>query len=155
MGSSVTHRWSLCRGRLSSRHEAVPMTQRLRFRGQIAGVGSTSGVRVVVGRWSRTHLGSFGDAMVETREGHRVLIAPSHAVADFICAAYEFDEVRVEPVTVGDSPGQPAQWQVQSSSLDLTLRVGGRMPLGRLLRLVPAPVAASPAWATVVDPVAG
>ena len=28
------------------------------------------------------------------------------------------------------------------------------MPLGRLLRLVPGRVAASPAWATLVDPVA-
>ena len=28
------------------------------------------------------------------------------------------------------------------------------MPLGRLLRLVPRPLAESPAWATVVDPVA-
>lgn len=126
------------------------MTQRLRFRGQIAGVGSSSGVRVVVGRWSDTHLGSFGDAMVETREGHRVLIAPSHGVAEFICATYEFDEVRVEPIAIKYQPGQ---WNVESVSLDLTFTVGSRMPLGRLLRLVPQRLAASPAWSTVVDPI--
>lgn len=127
------------------------MTQRLRFRGQIAGVGSTSGVRAVVGRWSDTHLGSFGDAMVETREGHRVLIAPSHDVAEFICATYDFDEVRVGPVTV---EYQPRRWHVESASLDLTITVGSLMLLGRLLRLVPPRLAASPAWSTVVDPIA-
>lgn len=132
----------------------MPVTQRLRFHGQIAGVGSTSGVRVVVGRWSDTHLGSFGDAMVETREGRRVLIAPNDDVAEFICATYQFDEVRVEPIMVGDQSGGPGRWRVQSASLDLAFSVGRRSPLGRLLQLVPPRVAASPAWATVVDPVA-
>ena len=127
------------------------MTQRRRFHGQIAGVGSTSGVRVVVGRWADTHLGPFGDAMVETAGGHRVLVAPSEAVAEFICATYDFDEFRIEAITIG---GPPGQWRVESESLDLRVGVGGRMPLGRLLRLVPARVAASPAWATAIDPVA-
>ncbi|MDN5776759.1 MAG: hypothetical protein L0H96_07610 [Humibacillus sp.] len=126
------------------------MSQRWRFRGQIAGVGSTSGVRVVVGRWADTHLGPFGDAMVETPDSHRVLVAPTEAVAEFICATYEFDEVRLEPITVSGSPGQ---WRVESQSLVLRIGVGGRMPLGLLLRLVPARVAASPAWATAIDPV--
>ena len=40
------------------------MVSAQRFHGQIAGVGSTSGVRVVVGSWQRTPLGTFGDAMV-------------------------------------------------------------------------------------------
>ena len=122
-----------------------------RFHGQIAGVGSTSGVRVVVGSWLRTPLGSFGDAMVETSDGHRVLVAPTPQVAAFIEATYAFDEVRLEPITV--RPG-PDHWQVSSPSLSLDLTVGGRMPLGRLLQAVPARVAASPRWATVVDPVA-
>ena len=42
---------------------------RRRFSGRIAGVGSTSGVRVVVGHWFETPYGEFGDAMVETAEG--------------------------------------------------------------------------------------
>ncbi|GAA2741220.1 hypothetical protein GCM10009868_06540 [Terrabacter aerolatus] len=122
-----------------------------RFHGQIAGVGSASGVRIVVGSWERTPLGSFGDAMVETADGHRVLLAPTPEVAAFIEATYVFDEVRLEPVTV--SSGR-YRWHVESPSLVLDLTVGARMPLGRLLRTVPARVASSPAWATVVDPVA-
>lgn len=122
-----------------------------RFHGQIAGVGSTSGVRVVVGSWERTPLGSFGDAMVETADGHRVLVAPSPEVAAFIEATYAFDEVRLEPITV---TSRPSGWHVESASLTLDLTVGGRMPLGRLLRLVPSRVATSPAWASAVDPVA-
>ncbi|GAA2148653.1 hypothetical protein FHX52_2834 [Humibacillus xanthopallidus] len=122
-----------------------------RFHGQIAGVGSDSGTRVVVGSWHRTPLGSFGDAMVETASGHRVLVAPSREVADFIEATYAFDEVRLEPVTVNSGEGR---WHVESPSLVLDLTVGGRMPLGRLLRLVPSRVATSRAWACVVDPFA-
>lgn len=122
-----------------------------RFDGQIAGVGSASGVRVVVGSWRDTPLGSFGDAMVETASGHRVLVAPSRPVAEFIGATYAFDEVRLEPVTVTSGPDR---WSVDSASLTLDLTVGARMPLGRLLQVVPAHLAASPAWATLVDPVA-
>jgi hypothetical protein len=122
-----------------------------RFHGQIAGVGSTSGVRVVVGSWQRTPLGSFGDAMVETEGGHRVLVAPSPEVAAFIEATYVFDEVRLEPIAV--TSGR-SRWHVESPSLSLDLTVGGRLPLGRVLRAVPVRVASSPAWATAVDPVA-
>jgi hypothetical protein len=122
-----------------------------RFHGQIAGVGSASGVRVVVGSWQRTPLGSFGDAMVETAGGHRVLVAPSPEVAAFIEATYVFDEVRLEPIAV--TSGR-SRWHVASPSLSLDLTVGGRLPLGRVLRAVPVRVASSPAWATAVDPVA-
>lgn len=127
------------------------MRERLRFHGRIAGVGSTSGVRVVVGRWADTHLGAFGDAMVETADGHRVLLAPTAAVAEFICATYEFDEVRVEPFTI---TGPLRRWRVDATSLQLTIEVGERPGLGRLLRLVPRAVASSPTWATVIDPAA-
>jgi hypothetical protein len=43
---------------------------------------------------------------------------------------------------------------VRSPTLELDLVVGPRTGLGRLLRLVPGPVAASPAFATMADPVA-
>jgi hypothetical protein len=89
--------------------------------------------------------------MVETADGHRVLVAPSCAVAAFIEATYTFDEVRLEPITV--TSGRES-WHVESPSLLLDLTVGGRMPLGRLLRAVPPRVASSPVWATAVDPVA-
>jgi hypothetical protein len=120
---------------------------RSRFRGHIAGVGSTSGVRLVVGRWAESPLGSFADVMVETAAGHRVLLAPSDDVAEFVRATYTFDEVRIEDVTVDG-------WRVRSPSVSMDLVVGGRTALGRLLRLVPGRVAESPAWCTVTDPVA-
>lgn len=123
---------------------------RQRFEGRIAGVGSTSGVRVVVGRWERSPMGAFADAMVATAEGRRILLAPSREVADFVAATYSFDEVRIEPFDVtGD-----ATWQVRSPSLTLVLAVGRRTWLGRLLRLVPRRLGTSPAWCTVTDPVA-
>ena len=127
------------------------MGARQRFRGRIAGVGSSSGVRVVVGRWRESPFGAFGDAMVERADGHRVLIAPTADVAALVSSTYVFDEVRVEPFTVVDTG---VEWVVESASLDLRLAVGGRMPLGHLLRLVPRPLAESPAWATALDPVA-
>ena len=130
---------------------------RQRFRGRIAGVGSTSGVRVVVGWWHESPFGPFADAMVERADGHRVLLAPSEQVRDLVSGTYLFDEARVEPVEVGAGPGgsgQRSSWRVSSPSLDVRLEVGGRMPLGRVLRLVPGALAESPAWATVVDPVA-
>lgn len=116
---------------------------RLRFAGRIAGAGSTSGTRVVVGRWSASPFGEFADAMVETASGHRVLVAPTHEVADFVATTYVFDEIRVEPVTVEDLPDG---WRLTSRSLHLDLRFGPRTGLGRLLRIVPEPVATHPAW---------
>jgi hypothetical protein len=122
---------------------------RHRFVGAIAGIGSTSGVRVVVGRWRESPFGAFADAMVETASGHRVLVAPTREVADYIAATYSFDETRVEDVAVS---GPDAVWRVTSRSLTLTLGVGDRTFLGRLLALVPAPVATHPAWASAADP---
>ena len=127
--------------------------ERQRFRGAIAGVGSTSGVRVVVGHWPTSPFGSFADAMVETADGHRVLLAPSPEVAEFVEATYVFDEVRVEAVSVSVSVAG-GSWEVRTPSLRLTLRVGRRTPLGRLLRAVPRRLAESPAWCALTDPVA-
>ena len=127
--------------------------ERQRFRGSIAGVGSTSGVRVVVGHWPTSPFGPFADAMVETADGHRVLLAPSPAVAEFVEATYVFDEVRVEPVSVSASVAD-GSWEVRTPSLRLTLRVGRRTPLGLLLRAVPRRLAESPAWCALTDPTA-
>ena len=121
---------------------------RQRFRGRIAGVGSTSGTRVVVGHWLDTPLGPFADAMVETAAGHRVLLAPHDEAAAFIRATYTFDEVRIEPFSVGEPLA------VRSPSLTLDLTVGGRTPLGSALRAVPRRLAESPAWCALTDPVA-
>lgn len=122
-----------------------------RFRGAIAGVGTTSGVRVVVGRWAESPYGGFADAMVETAAGRRVLLAPSPAVAEFVASTYSFDEVRVELFSVVAGPDA---WTVRSESLVLVVELGAPTALGRLLRLVPSRVAEAPWWCTVTDPVA-
>jgi hypothetical protein len=125
---------------------------RERYEGRIAGVGTTSGIRLVVANWARTPLGAFADVMVERPDGHRVLLAPSEAVRDVIEATYVFDEVRVESVSVAVSG---ATWELSSPSLSLRIGFGRRAGLGWLLRLLPARVATSTRWATFVDPVAG
>ncbi len=130
------------------------MSGRQRFRGRIAGVGSTSGVRVVVGWWSESPFGAFADAMVERADGHRLLLAPSEEVRDLVSTTYVFDETRLEPFEVALGGGGDSSWVVSSPSLSLRLEVGDRMPLGRLLRLVPRSVAWSPLFATVADPFA-
>ncbi|TGN65987.1 hypothetical protein EXE59_20060 [Nocardioides eburneiflavus] len=124
---------------------------RERFSGRIAGVGSSSGVRVVVGRWDDSPWGSFADVMVEDAAGRRVLLAPDERVRDFVAATYSFDEHVIESVSVEDTADG---WQVTTPSLSLRLVVGGRTPLGAALGLVPAGVATSPAWCSLVDPLA-
>ena len=93
----------------------------------------------------------FADVMVEDAAGHRVLLAPSERVRDFVAATYSFDEHVIEPVTVEDTADG---WQVSTPSLSLRLVTGGRTPLGALLTAVPSRLATSPAWCSVVDPVA-
>ena len=124
---------------------------RQRFEGHIAGVGSGSGTRVVVGHWHRTPMGAFADVMVETPTGHRVLLAPRADVAAFVETTYRFDEVRLEPVEVAE---RGADWQVRAPSLTLSLRVGRSTVLGHLLRRLPPRLLTSPAWCRLVDPVA-
>ena len=129
-----------------------------RFHGRIAGFGTASGTRVVVGLWNRSPLGRFVDVMVEADDGHRTLLAPSQAVADYVSSTYTFDEVRVQPVswrgvdrTLRVSAGPDASGD---DVLDLSLEIGPVSPLGWLLRLVPAAFATRPGWLTLIDPVA-
>ncbi|GAA3534438.1 hypothetical protein AFL01nite_06320 [Aeromicrobium flavum] len=124
---------------------------RERFAGRIAGVGSASGVRVVVGRWDASPWGAFADVMIEDAGGHRVLLAPTEQVREFVTATYSFDEHVIEPVSVTDTADG---WQVETPSLSLRLVVGGRTPLGALLGIVPKSVATAPAWCSAIDPVA-
>lgn len=121
------------------------------FAGRILGVGTTSGVRAVVGQWDDSPLGAFADVMLERADGHRILLAPSEAVRDFVATTYRFDETRVEPVEVTRVDGS---FTARTPSLELTARLGRRTGVGRLLRAVPARLAANPAMATVTDPVA-
>lgn len=122
---------------------------KLRFSGQIAGLGSTSGVRVVVGHWTDGPYGTFTDVMVEQADGWRVLLAPTREVADFVAATYVFDEVVVGPVTWLRSGSTV---QVSAPVLSVTFTVGRRTRLGRLLRLVPARLATAPSWSRAIAP---
>jgi hypothetical protein len=122
-----------------------------RFDGWIAGVGTASGLRVVLGHWPRSPLGAFADVMVERAGGHRTLLAPSPAVADYVAATYRFDEVRIAPVAV---TVDGAWWTVDAGPLDLRFAVGGRPLVGLLMRAVPRPVAVHPAWIGAADAVA-
>jgi hypothetical protein len=121
-----------------------------RFEGQIAGVGSTSGVRVVIGRWSVSRFGSFADVMLAMPDGERVWLAPSDEVGDYVAATYSFDRSVIGQVTV---TGQHF-WEVSAPDLTLRLEVGRRTPLGWMLRAQPRALATSPGWTRVTDPVA-
>jgi hypothetical protein len=120
----------------------------LRFDGEIGGTGWSSGTRIVIGRWPVSPFGPIADLMVETAAGHRILVAPTSEIADWIAATYRFDEVRIEPVTVTRVPGWLA---VRAGSVQVRLRIGGRPLLGRLLALVPRPLARARWWCRVVD----
>jgi hypothetical protein len=89
--------------------------------------------------------------MAESSSGHRLLVAPSQDVADYVSATYTFDEVIVTPVTVEESSGR---WDVHAGPVQAAVTLGRRLPLGRLLRLVPRSVATTPRWATLVNPIA-
>jgi hypothetical protein len=129
---------------------AVPSADQ-RFVGEICGFGTASGCRVVIGRWPESPFGSFADAMVEQADGHRLLIAPSDEIGDFVGGVYGFDDTVV--ATVSTERAVDALRFV-GGPLVADVTIGGRDPLGWALRGVPRAVAASPRWAAVVDPIA-
>lgn len=122
-----------------------------RFEGEIFGIGSTSGARVVIGSWAHSKFGVFADAMVEAADGHRTLVAPSQQIADYVSATYNFDRIVITPVIVERSP---TSLTLTSEPLQLQATIGARTALGRLLRLVPKRIATATWWATAIDPVA-
>lgn len=122
-----------------------------RFDGEIAGFGSRSGTRVVLGLWQDTRFGPIADAMVETEDGHRVLVVPTDRVGEYVGATYNFDEVRVEDTVLRTTA---TERHFSCASLTVTVRVARRTVIGRLLRLVPRPVARSRWWCRLVDPIA-
>ncbi|MBD0421530.1 hypothetical protein H0H10_20620 [Streptomyces sp. TRM S81-3] len=121
---------------------------RLRFEGWIAGLGTSSGTRIVVGRWQRSPFGPFNDVMLERADGERLLLAPTPESADFISGTYAFDTVRVVPVHVGVADDT---WTVAAGTLHLRFTVGRRALLGFLLCAVPGALARRPAWSALTD----
>ena len=123
----------------------------MRFEGEIAGLGTSSGIRIVVGMWRTSPLGTFADVMLQQGSGHRLLLAPSAEAAEFIAGTYTFDETLVGPVTLtvdGD------RRTVAAPGLKLTFKIGGPTRIGRLLSLVPRRIATAPRWLVAIDPVA-
>ena len=125
------------------------MPVRWRFDGEIAAFGTTSGHRVVVGRWPVSPFGTVSDVMLEEPDGTRLLIAPSDEVARFVASTYHFDSFEVKPVQVIRHPGR---LEVVAGQLRVTMVVGRRSWLGMLLRAVPRSVATAPAWVSLMDP---
>ncbi|MGB3485419.1 MAG: hypothetical protein WBB07_24785 [Mycobacterium sp.] len=124
---------------------------RVTFTGQIAGFGTVAGVRMVIGMWQHSPFGAFADVMVQTPEDRRVLLAPTHAVAEFISTTYSFDDVRIGPVEAVMSADVLT---VTAPRLVVSLRVGGPAPVDHVLRLVPGFLATAPWWLRLIDPVA-
>jgi hypothetical protein len=123
----------------------------LKFDGAIAGMGTASGTRLVVGMWPLSPYGSVTDVMIERADGHRILLAPTQELADFVASTYQFDEIRIAPVLrVRDGK----KWMVSSDHLALTFDLDGRSAVGLLLLAVPRRLARSRWWATLVDPIA-
>jgi hypothetical protein len=89
--------------------------------------------------------------MVERPDGHRVLLAPTPAVADYVAATYRFDEVRVTPVEV---TVDGVRWRVDAGPLALRFGVGRRPVLGVALRAVPRTLATRVGWIRAADVVA-
>jgi hypothetical protein len=122
-----------------------------RFDGWIGGLGTAAGLRYVVGHWPHSPLGTFTDVMVERPDGHRLLLAPSAAVAEFVGATYTFDEVRYVPV---DLRSQGDEFFLTAGPLHSRFTLGGRSALGLLLRAVPWRLATAPRWIATIDAIA-
>jgi hypothetical protein len=123
----------------------------MRFDGWIAGLGTASGLRAVVGHWPRSPFGPFADVMVEEAAGARTLLAPTREIADFVAGTYGFDDVRVVPV-VARTDG--THWEIDAGPLTATFTRGRRAPLGWLLHAVPRGLAVDPRWIGLTDAVA-
>ncbi len=125
--------------------------QRLVFTGHIAGLGTESGVRLVIGRWPVSPFGSFADVMVQTPDDERILLAPSQQVADFVAATYQFDRIELGAVAADLAADRLT---VSAPGLEVTARIGAAAPVDRLLRLVPGRLATAPWWLAAINPVA-
>lgn len=115
------------------------------------GVGTTSGVRFVVGMWDRSPFGAFTDVFLEQPDGSSVLLAPDEIVAAYVSGTYRFDTVSVVDI---DARRTARGLELDAGPLRASIDVGSISPLGRVLRIVPKPIARDPRWLSVIDPVA-
>jgi hypothetical protein len=133
-----------------------------RFRGRILGVGTTSGIRLVVGMWDASPFGPFTDVFVERPDGTSLLLAPDDRIARYVSGTYRFDDVHVVDVHArrsidhgrsGNRDGVRVL-DLAAGPLRARISVGRITALGRLLRIVPERVATSPTWLGAIDPLA-
>ncbi len=121
------------------------------FDGHIAGIGTSSGLRVVAGIWQHSPFGSFSDVMVQQPSGHRILLAPTEAVAAFISATYSFDEVQLAEV---HAKLDGRSLTVDAGPLSVDAVAGRRTLLGAGLKMLPRRLAVHPRWLKGVSPLA-
>jgi hypothetical protein len=121
---------------------------RWQFTGWIAGLGTDSGHRVVIGHWPSSPYGVVTDAMVEDPAGHRTLYAPTPELTEFLSTAYRFHDLQVVTCSARRSG---SCWTVQAGPLQLSFTIGRRNLLGWLLWAMPAALARTPWWVSLLD----
>lgn len=94
--------------------------------GLIAHAGFTSGHRFVVGVWDASPVGPLSDVMWAHPNGRRVLLVDRPEAAAFVTAIYDFDEVRVVPLTCGRGANHLT---VEAGPVRLELRLGRWRPI--------------------------
>jgi hypothetical protein len=119
-----------------------------RFAGAIAAAGFAGGHQTVVGLWRSSPLGPFVDVMWIHPDGHRVLLAPTSAVRDYVTEVYDFDETRIVPVHGG---WDGHRVELQAGPLDLRLRPLPRDWRSWVFAVRPRRLRRSPAWITIED----
>jgi hypothetical protein len=118
------------------------------FEGEICGVGSMLGTRIVVGRWPVSPFGPVVDAMVEDPDGRRIFIAHDEALASYVSSIYSFDDVIVGAVDCERSTDRLRFW---GGPLRIDVTLGRRDVLGWALHTVPHRVATNETWVTATD----
>jgi hypothetical protein len=89
--------------------------------------------------------------MHEAPDGVRTLLGPTTRVAEFVSETYSFDHVRIMHI---DARRSSNSLDLAAGDLAVSVAIGCRTVIGRMLRAVPRPMAHSPAWCTLVDPIA-
>jgi hypothetical protein len=126
----------------------VARRKREQFTGWIAGFGTNSGHRVVIGHWRTSPYGVVTDVMVEDPAGHRTLYEPTPQPVNFLSGAYGFHDVQVARCSARRSG---PRWRVQAGPLQVSLTIGRRNLLGWLLWAMPAALARTPWWVELMD----
>lgn len=98
--------------------------------------------------WPVSPFGAIADVMVETADGHRVLVAPSAEAGDFIAATYTFDEIRIEPTRLRAAENR---WAVTSESVRVAFSTGRRSVLGEVLASMPRHISRNRWWCAAID----